>query len=130
MTDEALRADKWLWFARFFKSRTLASRLCEAKRLRINGTLVAKAHATVKIGDVLTFPQARDIRVVRILALGARRGPASEAQGLYEDLSPPVRRAAATESTPALAGEREPGAGRPTKAERRAIDRLRGRDDA
>ena len=58
--------------------------MCGAKRLRINGAVIAKAHATVKVGDVLTFPQARDIRIVRILALGTRRGPANEAQTLYE----------------------------------------------
>ncbi len=98
MTDApapSLRIDKWLWHARLFKSRTLAARLCAAGRVRVNGTLVKKAHAAVRAGDVLTFPKGRDIRVIRVLALGQRRGPAVEAQGLYEDLQPPTPRTAA-----------------------------------
>jgi ribosome-associated heat shock protein Hsp15 len=117
-----LRLDKWLWFARFFKSRTLAATQCTASRVRVNRVVVRKAHHMVKAGDVLTFAQSSYIRVVEIALLGARRGPAVEAQGLYRDLAPrarPVRQAPAP-------GERDRGAGRPTKAERRAIDRLRG----
>ena len=86
---ETQRLDKWLWFARFFKSRTLAAKLCEEERIRVNRALIAKAHQPVRVGDVLTFPQARQIRVVRVLGLGARRGPAEEARTLYEDLDPP-----------------------------------------
>ena len=86
--SETQRLDKWLWFARFFKTRGLAAKLCEAERVRVNRNVVAKAHQAVRVGDVLTFPQARQIRVVRILALGDRRGPASEARTLYEDLAP------------------------------------------
>ena len=86
--EQSQRLDKWLWFARFFKSRTLASKVCEEERVRINRMVVAKAHQPVRVGDVLTFPQGRQIRVVRIVALGARRGPASEARELYEDLAP------------------------------------------
>ncbi len=122
----ALRADKWLWYARFFKSRSLASRMCAAGKLRINSQLVAKAHAGVRIGDVLTFPQGPHIRVVRIVALGGRRGPAAEAQALYEDLAPPETQPRAPR--PPRIAQREPGAGRPTKAERRATDRLREPD--
>lgn len=90
--QEIQRLDKWLWFARFFKTRSLAARLCEGGRVRINRVPVAKAHQAIRVGDVLTFPQARQIRVVRVLALGDRRGPASEAQRLYEDLAPPEPR--------------------------------------
>jgi len=86
MTEERLRLDKWLWFARFFKSRSLAQKLCESGRLRINGQVVRKTHQTLRPGDVLTFPKGRDIRVIRVVALGTRRGPAPEAQTLYEDL--------------------------------------------
>ena len=86
MTPESIRLDKWLWQARFFKSRALASKLCAAGRVRIDGEVVTKAHAAIRPGHVLTFPQARDIRVVRVVALGARRGPAAEARTLYEDL--------------------------------------------
>ncbi len=86
MTLESIRLDKWLWQARFFKSRALASKVCAAGRVRIDGERVTKAHAAIRPGHVLTFPQARDIRVVRVVALGTRRGPAVEAQTLYEDL--------------------------------------------
>jgi ribosome-associated heat shock protein Hsp15 len=115
--NHRLRLDKWLWYARFYKTRSLAAKACAAHRLRINGEVVSKSHATVKPGDVLTFPLRSDIRVIEVLALGRRRGPAPEAQGLYDDLSPPeilVRK------TPA--GDRS---GRPTKAGRRAIMRLK-----
>jgi len=116
----ALRLDKWLWYARFCKSRALASRLCAAGRVRLGGALVHKAHQAVRPGDVLTFPLGPHIRVVRVLALGERRGPPAEARGLYEDLEPPGPR-----PPRAPAGGRERGAGRPTKADRRATDRFR-----
>jgi len=86
MTEESIRLDKWLWQARFFKTRALASKLCAAGRVRIDGEKVTKAHAAIRPGHVLTFPQAREIRVVRVIALGTRRGPAVEAQTLYDDL--------------------------------------------
>ena len=87
MKDDALRMDKWLWQARFFKSRALASRICTAGRVRVNGAKISKAHFGVRPGQVLTFPQGRRIRVVRVIALGHRRGSAKEASLLYEDLS-------------------------------------------
>jgi ribosome-associated heat shock protein Hsp15 len=123
MSEAFLRLDKWLWYARFFKSRSTASRVCAAGRLRIDGTVVNKAHHKIKIGDVLTFPQSRSIRVVRVLALATRRGPASEARLLYEDLKPPGSSAVAPSMpAPARAG------GRPTKRDRRVIQRLKARD--
>lgn len=122
----SLRIDKWLWQARFCKSRALASKLCAAGRVRVSGALIQKAHHAVRIGDVLTFPQGHDIRVVRIVALGARRGPASEARLLYDDLAPVAPRPPAADPTTAPPGRRPPGAGRPTKGERRALDKLRG----
>lgn len=81
-----LRVDKWLWQARFFKTRALAAGLAESGHLRINGQPTRKPGAGVGEGDVLTFPQGARIRVIRILALGLRRGPATEAQTLYLDL--------------------------------------------
>ncbi len=116
-----LRIDKWLWYARFFKSRSGAARLCAGGRVRINSQIIAKARQPVRIGDVLTFPQSRAIRVIEIVALGQRRGPAAEAQALYHDLEPPVAPPRREERL----GAREPGAGRPTKAERRAIERMK-----
>jgi len=80
------RADQWLWFARFFKSRTSAARFCLAGRLRVNAAPIAKASHELKEGDVLTFFAGGRVRVVRIRALGNRRGPAAEAQALYQDL--------------------------------------------
>ena len=81
-----MRLDKWLWQARFFKSRTLASRHVEEKRCRIDGRAVDKPHAVVAPGNVLTFALGPKVRVVRILALGTRRGPAAEARALYEEI--------------------------------------------
>ena len=124
MSGASPRLDKWLWHARFLKSRTLASKLCKSGKVRVNGELVKKAHVVVQPGDVLTFPLGPHIRLIKILKLSLRRGPAKEAQLLYEDLEPPVH----SRPTAALdpVAKREPGAGRPTKSHRRAIDRLMG----
>lgn len=78
--------DKWLWYARFFKDRQAIAKLIARKKVRINGQHVSKAHRAVRPGDVLVFPQGKHIRLVRVLAAGTRRGPASEAQLLYQDL--------------------------------------------
>ena len=119
------RIDKWLWYARFFKTRTLAAKICEARKVRLNGAVVTKASHGVKADDVLTFAQRRGIRVVRVADTGTRRGPAAEAATLYEDLAPLQQTPAKDPSAkPAAAAVREPGSGRPTKAERRALDRL------
>ena len=126
MSADRQRLDKWLWYARFFKTRSLATRVCAASRVRINRVVVAKANAAVRIGDVLTFPQASHIRVVEVAALGERRGPAAEAQALYSDLAPPlVVKEKASATAAAAAAVRPRGAGRPTKAERRATERLK-----
>ena len=85
-----IRLDKWLWYARFFKTRGLAAKTVSAGHVRVNAARVSKPAQAVGPGDTLTFPQAKRIRVVRILAPGTRRGPAPEAQALYEDLSPPA----------------------------------------
>lgn len=122
MSAERLRLDKWLWQARFFKSRSLASRALGEGGFRIDGELVRKTHAEITPGQVLTFSLGGAVRVIRILALGTRRGPAPEARALYEDLTPPET---AAPDRPE-AGRRERGAGRPTKRDRRRIDRLRG----
>lgn len=116
------RLDKWLWHARFFKTRTLAAKVCNAGHVRSRGSAITKAHHRVRAGDVLTFAQGRYIRVVKVLALGERRGPAVEARALYQDLEPPD----SSQAMPAAAGRRPAGTGRPTKRERRLIDRLRG----
>jgi ribosome-associated heat shock protein Hsp15 len=124
MTEAPLRLDKWLWFARFVKTRSLATKLIVDGRMRVNGAPTQKAHYTVKLGDVLTFPLGPHIRVIKVVALGSRRGPAPEAQALYEDLDPP-RAAAPQQATSALFEERKPGVGRPTKRDGRRISQLK-----
>jgi len=79
MTDETLlRLDKWLWYARFCKSRTLAAKLCASGRIHLDGAIVQKPHHQVRVGNVLTFPLGPHVRVIKILALGGRRGPATD----------------------------------------------------
>jgi ribosome-associated heat shock protein Hsp15 len=120
LSPGAIRIDKWLWYARFFKSRTLAARQVADGHVRVNSERVTKTHSAVRSGDVLTFPQGDDIRVVRIVEVGTRRGPSSEAAELFDDLEPPVKKVKEPAGARA-SGSREPGAGRPTKADRRAI---------
>jgi len=129
MTEGAIRIDKWLWYARFFKTRTLATRLVSEGHVRVNRERVTKSHGAIRPGDVLTFPQGKDIRVVKVLGCGDRRGPAVEAQMLYEDLEPISRVSCERDATivPAAVAEREPGSGRPTKADRRAMENFRER---
>jgi ribosome-associated heat shock protein Hsp15 len=83
MTDR-IRIDKWLWHARFYKTRVLAQEAATKGRIRRNDVRVEKASVEVKIGDILTLPRGREVAVVRVLDCGDRRGPASEAQLLYE----------------------------------------------
>lgn len=86
-TPPRQRLDKWLWHARFFKTRSLAAALCRDGRVRLNGERVEKSSVLVGLGDVLTFPQGTRIRVVRIASIAERRGPAAAAALLYQDLS-------------------------------------------
>lgn len=117
------RLDQWLWFARVCKSRTFAATLITEGKIRVNREKVDKPSLIVKPGDVITSSGQRRVRIVKIVAIGKRRGPAAEAQALYEDLTPPEPpREAKVEGI-----VREPGLGRPTKRDRRLIDKLRGR---
>ena len=118
---DKLRLDKWLWHGRFFKTRSLAATVVASGVVRVNSMRVQKRSTLIAVGDVLTFPQGRIVRVVRIEKLGDRRGPATEAQTLYTDLTekqdkPP--------RNPSFEGK-----GRPTKKERRALDRLQLGDE-
>ncbi len=120
------RLDKFLFYSRAVKSRTLAQKLIEAGAVRINSERTVASDARVGAGDVLTMNIHERLLVWRIRDPGTRRGPAPEAATLYEDLSPtPVPRA---EIPPAFAA-RDPGAGRPTKKERRDTDRLTEDED-
>ncbi len=112
-----LRLDKWLWHARFFKSRSLAASQIAGGSIRLNGQRIDKRATMVGPGDVLTFTQGRALRVVEVLDIGIRRGPASEAQALYTDLSPTPSTATAPPQNPRFEGK-----GRPTKKDRRGMD--------
>ena len=85
--SDTLRLDKFLWFARIAKTRSAAQALAEEGRIRIDGRLVDKAHAPVRAGDVLSFALRGEVRVLRIEALPARRGPPVEARTLYSELT-------------------------------------------
>lgn len=115
------RLDKWLWCARLVKTRTLAARLIEAGKIRINGERALKVSRPVRAGDVVTGISAGAGRlfVVRVAGEAERRGPAMVARSLYEDLTPEVPRA----SNLARSGPR------PTKRDRRRLDAIKA-DDA
>ncbi|MDV7339961.1 RNA-binding S4 domain-containing protein [Terasakiella sp. A23] len=118
--SETLRIDKWLWHARFFKSRTLAAKFVQSGKVRVNGSHISKAHVVLKPEDVLTFPSGPYIRLIRVVKMGERRGPAPEARTLYEDLDPPQPKPKKPKDP--VVAERDPGSGRPTKRERRKMD--------
>ncbi len=113
-----IRLDKWLWHARFFKSRSIAAGVVTGGKVRVDSQPVSKPARAVGPGNVLTFVQADETKVVRILACGERRGPAPEAQALYEDLSPVVEKRPYNPG-----GDRK---GRPTKKDRRDMMTHRG----
>ena len=101
------RLDRWLWIARFVKSRSLASRLCVAGAVTLNGMPVRKASHAIRIGDSVVVPQGFLIRTIRVKALGGRRGPPSEARLLYDETAAPVHARDLTLSwKPLLADER------------------------
>jgi ribosome-associated heat shock protein Hsp15 len=104
------RLDRWLWCARFVKSRTLAARLCTGDCVTLGGIAVHKPHHLVRVGDRLTLRLLRFERRIEVLALALRRGPASEARTLYAETAPPKPLAEAAEPwTSLFAEEEEPG---------------------
>jgi ribosome-associated heat shock protein Hsp15 len=122
VTPTSLRIDKWLWAARFFRTRSLAADACGGGKVDVNDE-AAKPAKSVRAGDLIriTLPQGRR-RIVKVVVLDDRRGPASAARTLYEDLTPPEP----PRARQALPPYRPPGTGRPTKRERRELDRLMG----
>ena len=120
VTMTGVRIDKWLWAARFFKTRSLAAAACTGGKVDVNDD-AAKPARPLRAGDLvrMTLPQGRR-RIVKVLVLDDRRGPATAARALYEDLTPPEPPRARQAPPP----YRPPGAGRPTKRERRDLDRL------
>ena len=127
------RIDRWLWFARIAKSRTLAQALIERGKVRINRVKIEKTSTTVRPGDVLSLSLGPRVLSIEILCIGSRRGPAAEAQALYRDLAPQPPKTISdkpgeTQQAEGISRQalRPEGAGRPTKRERRLTDKFRG----
>jgi ribosome-associated heat shock protein Hsp15 len=118
------RIDKWLWHARVVRTRSAAAALSDSGLVRINGARIDTSSRPVRPGDVVTIALDRSVRILKVIGYGERRGSAEIARTLYEDLTPPP----APPKGPS-AGERDEGAGRPTKRERREVDRLQGQDE-
>ena len=120
---EAQRIDKWLWCARMVKTRSLGTKLAAAGGVRLtrDGSTqrIEKASALVKPGDSLAFMLGSRMRILEVIACGQRRGPATEAKLLYTDHSPPPAPKAKT------APSRDAGTGRPTKKDRRTMEKFR-----
>jgi ribosome-associated heat shock protein Hsp15 len=114
MPEGRQRLDKWLWYARLARTRTLAQKLAVSGSIRINRDRTDSASHPVKIGDVLTIALPGGVRVLKIVAAGERRGPAAEARLLYDDLTP--QQPPSPERIPSAGGSR------PTKRDRRQID--------
>ncbi len=117
------RVDKWLWHARVVRTRTAAAVLAQSGCVRVNGERVDAPSKSVKAGDVVTVALDR-VRVLKVLDFSERRGSATDAGVLFEDLAPVIREARSADQTETAPVFRDPGAGRPTKRDRRAIDRL------
>ena len=115
----SVRIDRWLCAARIYKSRTQAQEACEGGHVKLNGASVRPSHA-VKVGDRVTAHPPRGAMILDVLRLEEKRQPPARARDLYRDLSPPPP------PRDEFVAPRARGAGRPTKAERRAIERLRG----
>lgn len=116
----ATRVDRWLWAARAFRSRSLATQACNGGRVSVNGT-TAKPHKLVRLGDLVEITVSGDKRHWRVVDIAEQRGPASVARTLYDDLTPPPR----PEPVDTFIPRRDRGTGRPTKRERRQLDRFR-----
>jgi len=126
LSTDRQRIDKWLWHVRVVRTRTAAAELATGGRVRVNGDRIDAASRPVRVGDVVTIALDR-VRVLKVTGFAERRGDATAASTLYEDLSPPAERPASLPEATTIARER--GSGRPTKQERRAIDRLRRGND-
>jgi ribosome-associated heat shock protein Hsp15 len=116
------RIDKWLWHARVVRTRSAAAALAAAGHVRINAQRIDAPSCPVRAGDVVTVALDRVVRVLKVVGFAERRGSADDARVLSEDLAPRAGMAVA-EQIPRSA-ERDPGSGRPTKQERRAIARF------
>jgi ribosome-associated heat shock protein Hsp15 len=120
------RIDKWLWHARVVRTRSAAAALAHSGHVRVNGARIDAPSRALKPGDVVTVALDPAVRVLKVVGFAERRGSADVGRALYEDLSPvppAVHDSSASTANP-NAGQREAGAGRPTKRDRRAIERL------
>jgi ribosome-associated heat shock protein Hsp15 len=118
------RIDKWLWHARVVRTRSAAAALVDGGLVRVNNERVKQPSRLVRPSDVITVALDRSVRILKVTGYAERRGSATVARGLFEDLTPlPGPQAKEPPS-----GARDDGSGRPTKRERRDTDRLRGRD--
>jgi ribosome-associated heat shock protein Hsp15 len=120
------RIDKWLWHARVVRTRSAAAALVGEGLVRVNGVRCDAASRVVRPGDVVTVALDRHVRILKVAGFAERRGSSIEAQALFEDLTPPRPAAPDPASVP---GQRDAGSGRPTKRDRRALDRLTAIDD-
>ena len=123
--DVTVRVDKWLWAVRVHKTRTAATTACASGRVRVNDE-VAKPATRITVGDVVESRRSDRTIVYRVTELIEKRVGAQRAMECYQDQSPPLP-ARGEIPPPPPGGARERGAGRPTKRERRQIDRLRRR---
>jgi ribosome-associated heat shock protein Hsp15 len=122
VSDDRQRIDKWLWHARIVRTRSAAAALAASGHVRLNGTRVDAPAKPVKAGDVVTIALDARVRVLKVTGFAVRRGGADEGRALYEDMAPAAP--AAPESAGQPVARRNPGSGRPTKQERRAIERF------
>lgn len=121
---QKVRIDKWLWAARFFKTRSLASEAIKGGKVSVNGQR-SKPSRDVVIGDSINLRQGFDQKTVIVRALSERRGPATEAQRLYEETPQSLDKRSKEQALRQLASSQRPrGEGRPTKRDRRQIERL------
>ena len=119
------RIDKWLWHARIVRTRSAAAMLASAGHVRVNGRRIEAASHAVRVGDVVTVALDRTIRVLKVQNFADRRGSAQDARALSEVVGPP----GGHDEKHALPVQRDPGTGRPTKRDRRAIERLTGEEE-
>ena len=118
------RIDKWLWHARVVRTRSAAAALAASGNVRVNGERIDAPSRAVRPDDVVTVALDRTVRVLRVLRFAERRGSADDARALWEDLAPAAGRQKAPQP-----GAREAGAGRPTKRERREIEKFTADDE-
>ena len=119
---EKIRLDTWLWYARFYKSRSLSSKAISSGKIRIHSNKITKPAAKVKTHDVLTLNYVNEIRLIQVQSLGSRRGPASEAQSLYIELTESRNETSNVKST--IEKLKKDSNKRPTKKDRRLLDKI------